>query len=278
MKKTLFLLIVGVIVVFWTTVEAQTITLPWSTTYNCLEMVQGTAPWNLYPAPLCDGIRSYGAWTSNGQGEQITSAANNPSGSGGRGQRQWDCDGNNCNSGSTIVSFASPQPELYIRWYMRYQAGYTWAAGAPQYDKVLYIRDSTQTMNSIPEFYSNNWNMFSQVDSNHMIANMGWAFTQGGSVGDGVFHCFEVHIKTDTNGGNGIGEFWFEGVQKGSITNINYGRTPGWVSVEIGENQNSPANGRNAYVDFDDIAISNTGRIGCLNTTPLAPPKNLRVN
>src|SRR5437867_9355689 len=105
MKKSLFILIVGVIVVFCSTVEAQTITLPWSTTYNCLEMVQGTSPWNAYPAPLCDSIQSFGGWTANGQGEQITSAANNPGGGGGRGQRQWVCDGSNCNSGSTIVNF-----------------------------------------------------------------------------------------------------------------------------------------------------------------------------
>src|SRR5438034_533807 len=172
MKKTLFLLIVGVIVVFCTTVEAQTITLPWSTTYNCPELVEGTSPWIGGGANLgCDGIQSFGAWTANGQGEQITSAANNPSGGGGRGQRQWNCDGSNCNSGSTIVNFASPQRELYIRWYMRYQAGYTWSGGSPVYDKVFYIRDAAGH-SSIPEPYgSDTWNMYSSTDSNHFLPN-----------------------------------------------------------------------------------------------------------
>src|SRR5207247_10112146 len=84
MKKTLFLLIVGVIVVFCSTVEAQTITLPWATTYNCPEQQQGISLW-----ATCDGISSFGNWTANGQSEQITRLANKPDGAGGHGHRQW---------------------------------------------------------------------------------------------------------------------------------------------------------------------------------------------
>lgn len=251
-----------------------TITLPWSTTYNCAELVEGTAPWDAYPADLgCDGIESFGAWTANGQGEQITTSANYSGGGGGRGQRQWNCDGSNCNSGGAIVNFASTEPELYIRWYMRYQAGYTWANVEPIYDKVFFIRDSTGNKNSIPEFYGtlNQWNMFSQVDGNHQINTAGWTFTQGGTTGDGVYHCYEVHIKVDTNGTNGIGEMWFEGILKGSFTNIDYGAPVGWVSSELGSNQSSPSNGGNVTVDFDDIAIRTTGPIGCLTAGPSQP-------
>ena len=263
---------------------SASITLPWSTTYNCPELVQGTAPWNAFPADLgCDGIESFGASTANGQGEQITTAANYSNGGGVRGQRQWNCDGSSCGSGNTQLNFTTAQPELYIRWYMRYQLGYTWANVEPIFDKVFFIRDATGNKNSIPEFHGtlNNWNMFSQVDSNHDIpAPSGWTFTQGGTTGDGQFHCYEVHIKEDTNGSNGIGEFWFEGVLKGSITNINYGTAPGWTEMEIGSNQGTVANGGvNFAVDFDDIAIRTTGPIGCLgaDVTPPSAPTNLQI-
>src|SRR5688572_8689538 len=243
------------------------ITLPWSTTYNCPEMVQGTAPWNAYPAVLCDGIESYGGWTANGQGEQITSAANNPTGGGGRGQRQWNCDGQNCNSGGTSVTFSSSKTELYIRWYMRYQLGYTWSGGQPGYDKVWYLSTTDGGGSTIPEPAGNNqWNFHADASGgNYLPVGSGWAASQGGSTGDGLFHCYEIHMKMNTSGqNNGVGQYWIDGVSKGILTNINYGGTA-WTGTLIGSNQNAPANGGNRAVDFDDIAIRTTGPIGCLS-------------
>ena len=53
------------------------VTLPWSTTFNC-------ADWQQNNTLSCDGTGAYGGWTCDGShNDQITIAANNPSGSGG---------------------------------------------------------------------------------------------------------------------------------------------------------------------------------------------------
>src|SRR5688500_1127099 len=82
------------------------INLPWSTTFNCPEWNQSLGL--LASIVKCNGLAGGGAWTSSaGSKEQITSAANNPSGGGGRGQRSWIGDGVNNGSGGMSVSFLS---------------------------------------------------------------------------------------------------------------------------------------------------------------------------
>lgn len=240
-----------------------TITLPWSTTYNCPELEEGTSPWIGGGADLgCDGIQSFGEWTANGQGEQITTDANNPSGGGVRGQRQWVCDGSNCNSGSTIVFFTAAQSEFYIRWYMRYQLGFAWNTLA--YDKLLYIRDGVEAV--IINMYETDGlrmlNDHDQINSPICLPGCGHQTIMGGSTGDGQWHWYEVHLKEDTNGANGIAQMWVDGVLRIDRADVNFGAKVGWTSIEIGENQATPANGANVYTDFDDIAIQTTGPIG----------------
>jgi len=87
-----------------------------------------------------DGI--YWNWGANmlgGRSTQAVSAANNSKGDGGLGFRAWVGDGVNIQSGDTRIDFPSPQKELWIRWYQRYQAGFSWSGGGPQYDKTLYL-------------------------------------------------------------------------------------------------------------------------------------------
>lgn len=251
------------------------VTLPWSTTYNCPEWKQSDG----LNAVNCDGMQGYGAWTTaNGSEAQITLSANNPQGGGGRGQRQWIGDGNNNNSGGIRVSFATPQPELWMRWYMRYQAGFTWSS--IQGDKWLYFDPGTGH-----EVYLGWWtltedNVFSYSPGNggnrYSPAGFGWVSTMGGLLGDGRWHLYEVHLKTNTNGANGVSEMWIDGRRAYSYSDLDYGGMP-WSFVVIGENQRYPLNGQDVYVDFDDVAISNTGYIGPLYPTGPAAPKNLRV-
>src|SRR4030066_420726 len=120
------------------------VTLPWSTTYNCPDWTQSDG------VPSCDGLLDYGGWTcDNGDGtreeEQITIAANYPSGGGGKGQRSWDGDGINNNSGATRLPLTNPQPELWIRFYMRYPLGFRWDP-YPTYEKRL----RAATVNATP--------------------------------------------------------------------------------------------------------------------------------
>ena len=96
--------------------------LPWSTTYDCLEWDQSQG------SPSCDGLALGGGWTCEGLGEQITSDANYPNGAGGKGQRHWKGDGiDNVTSGGLSLAFQTPQKELWIRWYMRYEEGFKWS-------------------------------------------------------------------------------------------------------------------------------------------------------
>lgn len=244
-------------------ITANAVTLPWSTTYNCPETDQFQQGW-----PNCDGLGVWGLWTANGKGEQITTAANNPLGGGGRGQRQWNGDGHNVVSGGARISF-SPVNEIYVRWYMRYQLGYKWEHLS--YDKILYFSGT-----NIPEFYSEDYWNFYVSGYDHTIPSAGFSTANGGATGDGKFHCYEIHEKINPGTNDDIGEFWLDGTYKGRVTGFDYNGP--FTGFGIGENQDSPANGTTAYVDFDDIAIQTTGPIGCLSSaTPPAAPTHLRV-
>jgi hypothetical protein len=118
------------------------INLPWSSTYNCAE-------WKFTDgAPNCDGIDRYGNYSVTYQGttryEEITSAANNPSGGGGRGQRHYigygAGDGNFIMTGGMKISFNTTQTKVWIRWYQRWESGFTtnWHTF-----KNLFFRDSS---------------------------------------------------------------------------------------------------------------------------------------
>ncbi|HDH53105.1 MAG TPA: hypothetical protein ENH24_01305, partial [Nitrospirae bacterium] len=112
-------------------ISIAAVDLPWSTTYDCPAIQQGDENWVSRSPIACDGIVGYGNWTSdNGDStyevEQITADANNPGGEGGKGQRHWEGDGTNNLSGGTKIEFTSSQPELWVRWYMRYEQGFKW--------------------------------------------------------------------------------------------------------------------------------------------------------
>lgn len=231
-------------------------TLLWSTTYNCTD-------WNKYTDPLnCDGLAPFGGWTCDQGGtfsEQITAAANNSAGLGGKGERHWKGNSGGVESGGTIINFAS-QSELWIRWYMRYQAGFKWTALYS--DIIAYLDNNTMIM-----FYD--WNKIGvQANGmNYLSTTGGWDTVMkngtidpgtGHRTSDGQFHYYEMHIKN--NGSSGVIELWVDGVQYVSVTNVNIGTNFSYLKIEGGAS--SPNNGGCYYVDYDDIAISKTGYIG----------------
>lgn len=237
--------------------------LPWFTTYNCPEWDQSQGN------PSCDGLVKAGGWTCEGLGEQITSDANYPNGAGGKGQRHWEGDGSNVNSGGLSLYFNTPQKELWIRWYMRYQAGFKWSSLI--YDKWLYICTGSSGHEVIPEFAWSNSIMCGIQgggDSAQVAAANGWQYIYG-TESDGSWFYVEIHLKMDTNTTNGIGEIWVKRAQdslpvlvaSNHAVNYSSGNTTarqGWVSFVIGSNQSSPNNGRPMYVDFDDFYVTNT--------------------
>lgn len=258
--------------------------LPWSTTYNCND-------WTEYGGSLnCDGLSKGGSWTCSPEGyyEHIVSSANNPGGTGGKGQRHWIGDSTNNNSGGTNIALNGPT-ELWLRWYMRWQPGFKWRAGG---SKVLYFNDTAGSAFAYLMINNNptDWDLYTQTgDQKHYLSSgAGWRDLFPSGASDGSWHFFEVHIKRETGStsNNGIFEMWVDGVKKASHTNINFGMTgrgAGIGRILIGSNSGGGANGGCAYIDYDDIAASNTGYIGPLSSQPpLAskpnPPTNVRTN
>lgn len=257
------------------------VTLPWSTTYsgaNC------SSSWTYDSQPLtCDGLQEYLSSSCNpnypygpipvtsGPNEEILPGT--PGYSPGSGiQRHWEGNGDNNVSGGTIIKFDKAYPELWIRFYIRYQAGFTWSGNGPGYNKLLYIHgpSGSTTFNAIPTPVG--WDGFRIGDdgpgsnANYMTCSSGcgWLTMMGGSyVSDGKWHEIEIHIKMDTNGSNGIGEYWLDGKKYMSFNNVYYGTGPGWSDFAIGSNENDPNNASGCEaVDFSDVSVSNTGFIG----------------
>ena len=265
-------------------ISLAAVNLPWSTTYNCADWTQSNGLNNVN----CDGLTGGGDWTtSSGNEEQITAAANYSGGGGGRGQRQWNGDGTNNVSGGTRIAWTTAEPELWVRWYMRYENGYTWATSGNSliFDKWLYFDVGSNHYALVEGYtYFDQNRILSNYDSNDVgSTGNGWdtIMSNGNTVNghktsDGQWHCYEVHIKMDTgNAQNGTGEIWIDDTLRYSKNSINYSGTSGvtgWTSTLIGSNQAYPLNGRDVYVDFDDITISATGRIGCLGTVDTPPP------
>ncbi|NTW27246.1 MAG: hypothetical protein HGA36_02910 [Candidatus Moranbacteria bacterium] len=280
----------------------------WETTFNCPEWIQNNAL-------SCDSLDLFGSWftTMENKGSQITASANNPLGVGG-GFRHWIGDYiqnavniSNDNSGPIGPEFPSPQQELWIRWYLRFEEGMAWDDATytgtklyPYYHKLLYIY-SAGTTQVIPGFViSDNMALTAQATSNYyQVATPSgsgdWNRINGGNTGDGEFHLYEVHIKMDTNQTDGVGEFWIDGALVASNYAVDWSdgdafAKQGWEYIKIGNNQAWSHNNRAVYEDFDDIVIYNTtppnldtngnpfiGPIGYGDMTPPSVPSNLSV-
>jgi len=151
---------------------------------------------------------------------------------------------------------------------MRYQLGFTWGGGgAPAYVKDHYWD------NLIFGYQGGAWGLHTTQGGN-LPSSLNWATSQGGNTGDGLFHCYEYHAKQ--NGANGIAEIWIDNRPVLSRTaDMGSGI---WGEFLLGNNDsgtNDPS--VDYYTDYDDIAISTTGRIGCIGSIALPAPRNLRV-
>ncbi len=270
--------------------------LPWSTTYNCPDWKQSDGLSE--QAVNCNGLAGWGGWTTpNGSEEQITAAANFPSGGGGKGQRHWIGDGRNNLSGGSSVVFTSPQKELWIRWYMRYEFGFQW--DPLTHHKWIYVSPHYYVTTSEPPVVfdwegwdtASIWTVGGDCAGSNRCASTpgsGWNTVMasgpldanGNRQSDGQWHAYEVHLKLNTPGiADGVAETWIDGIRRISATGIDFIRTGGWTYLAMAENAGYAANGRDAYVDYDDVVISTTGYIGPLPTDTLAPaaPSNLTV-
>jgi len=245
------------------------VNLPWSTTYDCPD-------WTAYNQSLnCDGLdKGLDSTTANGHQEEILSIGNNPNGGGGKGQIHYMDNGVNNNTGGTAIYFNTPTKELWVRWYMKYQQGFKW--NPLHYDKYLYFymveSDGSSSSQVIVEPDNmDSYRIYAQVaDHSYRSENgTGWTHTMGGTTGDGQWHYYEVHLKAENGGDNGVVEFYVDGTKIIDRTDANFatGTQLGWGHITIGSNQDNPDNGGTMYSMYDDISISTTGYIGPLSSS-----------
>jgi hypothetical protein len=272
----IFLFVIFALLLLTPNVASAAVNLPWSTTYNCADWTQSNGLYNVN----CDGLTGHGSWiTSDGKEEQITSAANYPGGGGGKGQRHWLGDAPVDNSGGMRIEFTSPQSELWIRWYMRFQTGFQWNV-LIEYKAFIVDMGLGPTQTIIGWRWQDSVGIV--VNGNPYDSQSGgWNTTmvngstdaRGNKMSDGQWHLYEVHMKMDTNGNNGIVEYFVDGARRLYRTDVNYGTSAGWCYMVIGNNGGRVANGVPSayYVDYDDISISGiTGGSGSgsCNSTP----------
>lgn len=208
--------------------------------------------------------------------DTIFAAANNASGGGGKGFRHWRGNGangdNDCGGGLRIEP-PSALGEFWIRYYVRYQFGFTFcqppAAGATAPGYVKEFRNNSAN-GCVFGFYGGAVGLHDTV-AGDVSSSKTWQSLMGGMTGDGLWHCIEYHWQ---NGNNSHIEIWVDDVQVlDTIINTSTDTT---ASIAWGDNQNAvgDANGvvvnnggtpTDWYTDYDDIAISDSGRIGPLS-------------
>ena len=200
---------------------------------------------------------------------ESTSQAASPNGSNTGGARFYVGDGVNSQSGQLIIDFGSFKPELWIRYYMRYQAGFVWSGGGqPAYDKNLYIwrQFGVDGMSINPQYHGSatgggNWTLAILGETYPVVASPALSWTDVfGNPADGHFHLFEVYLKMDTDSTDGIGKMWIDGQKVMESNTVDWSggnatfRT-GWKEIEFEANQDSPNNGGERYVDYTDLEI-----------------------
>lgn len=267
-RGTVSLLLLGLLLA--PLVVHASVTLPFTTTYNCAEQQQADGTW-----VTCDGLNSFGGWTTSlGAKEQITTAANYSGGGGGRGQRHWIHDGKNDNSGSVSYSITNAGTELYIRWYFRFQTGLGLGPTTGPH-KMLYFNPCANNGGGC-YFALADTTVRLTVAANNFDNGATWGFNNmmGGSTSDGNWHWVELHVKKISNtGADGIVEAWFDGVKRLDRNNVVFnsggsdpgplGSFDGFTLPENGEF--SIAGGVDKFEDLDDVAIRSTGPIGALS-------------
>jgi hypothetical protein len=182
----------------------------------------------------------------------------------------------NDNSGGLALNLPSGQTEVWMRWYMRWQPGFK--ANTGMKGLYLYGQDDIGFGYFLVNYYGDqgaggfSWRC--QYGGCGEVASWSVPLTDWPSTGR--WYCMELHFKSETGPGtnDGLVEFWLDGTLALQGTGIDIGlnsagRKFSWF--KIASNHAAYNNGQCMYVDYDDFAISNTGRIGCTGTPPPQP-------
>lgn len=213
-----------------------------STAFDMPEWTQGGGS---DPAPTTDAVLHYGDWTAGGQGDQILVAANRP-GSAGCGFRHYRGVGSNVCGGGLKITLPAPLTEMWVRQWMRNNLAYS--GGRPSYTKDHYWNVGGNFF--IFGHQGGAWGLHTSAGSANIPSSIAYPATD-----DGQWHCYEYYARQS---GGGYVEMWIDGVlclQRA----VNLGSTP-WAYLALGDNQSSVVTA--GYTDYDDFAVSSTGRIG----------------
>lgn len=272
-QRFTFLALLSCLLVLTPQIGTAGVDLPWSTTFNCSDWLQtGNNP------PTCDGINiGSGYLCSNTVGSQINVSGNMPTGGGGKGFRLSLGDGKNNQAANAAVAFNVPQPEVWMRLYKREPVGFvlnglqalklfsinTSIGGATAY--VYELGDGNGQGGGLGLYKqygtgSGVWHYPGHAYCDHAsgLPEYGWQHIWGGPTGDGRFHSYEVHLKTNSAPGvaDGIVQVWVDGVLYNDHRDINWD-TALFTGINPHVNDDSPYNGGCVYVDFDDYAVTN---------------------
>lgn len=258
--KKLFVLLASLLLPAFAVAD---ISVPFSDNFDGYS--EGTALTTPYPSPWYSGLPADGCSATT-----ITSSASY--GSSGKGIRYLIGNGKNKNSSSFVYLLSSPTNEIWARFYKRYASGFTWQGGAPSEEKVFWFSDTSNTDAIIYEHSRDQcWEGSSvSTDAIHFwlqnsavnevvcaASNTGWVATQGGSIGDGKWHAYEVHIKKGTNATSkdGVLQVWVDGSLRLNRSNIATGN--GWPRNQLHFQVNQDAGGNTpcAPVDFDNLVV-----------------------
>lgn len=246
------------------------------TTFDCPEWNQTKG---LADSDICaqeDGISGWGGWTTAaGKVDEITAEANNPLGTG-RGFRHWrggasanNRQGTSNNAGGIRLNIPSKPQEVWIRWYMRYQAGFDWQHILQTKD--LYVNAGSFAGSFTLGFHGENgWGVaIVQPQSQNLFGSPGWRGTMKGALADGLWHAYETHIKTSKPT---IAESWIDGRRVHRDTKVDFAEVT-LDFILVGSNQCCVTVQPDMYTDYDDFAVSTTGYIGPIGAAPQPPPR-----
>jgi hypothetical protein len=224
--------------------------------------------------------RSRGLWEASNTSvlRVVTDPAKAHSGS---GVLEFEYHAGTTGPGYLGASFG-PVPEVYVRWYEKYEAGWTWSGNG---QKLIKIQTASKA----------NWMLHTQWGGSDPHAFPEGAILDkeihqnvGGklSLGTNRWYCIEVRAKQDTGGSNGLLQMWIDGVLKLDISGLQlatqlFPYNYLLLSAYYNEGESTP-NGvpHLQYRWIDDVAASTT-RIGCLPSTgdknPPSAPSGLRL-
>lgn len=195
--------------------------------------------------------------------EQIASEANYPDGLGGLGHLSWRGDGSNQQSNNLVYRWLSDEPLLYIRYYIKFEAGMTFSNG---YSKDLDFEHGTSAR-VIFGCQDVSFGFWHSTGGYLWESGYTWADMMGGSsASDGQWHCIEPMMKYGV--GDGELHLWIDGVDRGGATGLTFpGAAGGWQGFTLWNNQDSIGGPGGPYkMYFDDLVVDNASRVGPIST------------